>query len=75
MIEELRELLRLMPDHRYESRMFGLNRWATSSAELTAYLGSIAVQLEAAEGPERENLSSLLHYLKRELAWLEAVGL
>lgn len=75
MIEDLRELLRLMPDHRYESRMFGLNRWATSGAELAAYLGNIAVQLEAAEGTERKNLSSLHHYLKRELAWLEAVGL
>lgn len=55
--------------------MYGLNRWATSSEELTRYIETIPARIEAVEGYDRQYLDSLKRELERELAWLEAVGL
>ena len=50
------QLLAVMPDNRYYSRCFGLNRFSLSSDDLGELLDTLPDRIEAAEGNERISL-------------------
>jgi hypothetical protein len=69
------QLLAVMPDHRYYSRCFGLNRFALNSGDLGEYLDTLPDRIAAAEGNTQLDLGALELELQREQAWLESIGL
>jgi len=73
--EQWLQVLALMPDHRYYSRVYGLNRFSLNSDDLGEYLDTLPDRIAAAEGNEVINLRALQQELQREQAWLQAVGL
>ena len=73
--EQWLQLLAVMPDHRFYSRVYGLNRFALSSGDLGEYLDTLPDRIAAAEGNDRIYLGALQQELQREQAWLQAVGL
>jgi hypothetical protein len=73
--EQWLQLLAVMPDHRFYSRVYGLNRFALSSGDLGEYLDTLPDRIVAAEGNDRIYLGALQQELQREQAWLQTVGL
>lgn len=73
--EQWLQVLAVMPDHRYYSRCCGLSRFSLNSGDLGEYLETLSDRIAAAEGYARLDLGALEQELKREKAWLEAIGL
>jgi len=73
--EQWLQVLALMPDHRYYSRVYGLNRFSLNSDDLGEYLAALPDRIAAAEGNARLDLGALQRELQNEKAWLEAIGL
>jgi len=73
--EQWLQLLAVMPDHRYYSRVYGLNRFSLNSDDLGEYLDTLPNRIAAAEGHGRIYLGALQGELQREQAWLEAIDL
>ncbi len=73
--EQWLQVLAVMPDHRYYSRCFGLNRFSLNSDDLGEHLDTLADRIAAEEGNARLDLGALQRELQNEQAWLEAIGL